>query len=61
MLGETNIITSSFNPLSGNEKTVLIIICSAIIIFGVYPKPLLDIAEPAVIKLVDGYRLATGK
>lgn len=61
MLGETNIITSSFNPLSGNEKTVLIIICSVIIIFGVYPKPLLDIAEPAVIKLVDGYRLAIGK
>jgi NADH-quinone oxidoreductase subunit M len=61
MLGETNIITGSFNPLSGNEKTVLMIICAAIIIFGVFPKPLLDIAEPSVIKLVDGFRLATGK
>ncbi len=61
MLGETNSITNSFAPLTGNEKTVLIIICGAIIVFGVYPKPLLDIAEPSVIKLVDGFRVAIGK
>jgi NADH-quinone oxidoreductase subunit M len=53
MLGETNSITSSFAPLSGNEKTVLVILCAAIIAFGVYPKPLLDIAEPSVVKLIQ--------
>lgn len=61
MLGETNALTSSFAPLSGNEKAVLVIICAAIIAFGVYPKPLLDIVEPSVIKLVDGFNLAIGK
>jgi NADH-quinone oxidoreductase subunit M len=54
MLGETNAITAGFAPLSGSEKAVLVILCAAIIAFGVYPKPLLDIAEPAVIKLVQG-------
>lgn len=53
MLGETNAVTSTFAPLSGNEKTVLVILCAAVIAFGVYPKPLLDIAEPAVAKLVE--------
>ena len=52
MLGETNAITSSFGKLSNNEKIVLAILCLAIITFGIYPKPLLDISEPAVIKLV---------
>jgi NADH-quinone oxidoreductase subunit M len=61
MLGETNAVTSSFAPLTGNEKAVLVIICAAIIAFGVFPKPLLDILEPSVIKLVDGFNLAIGK
>jgi len=61
MLGETNALTSSFAPLTGNEKAVLVIICAAIIAFGVFPKPLLDIVEPSVIKLVDGFNLAIGK
>lgn len=53
MLGETNSITASFTTLSGNEKTVLMIICAAVIAFGVYPKLLMDISEPAVIRLVE--------
>ncbi len=53
MLGETNAITSTFTSLTGNEKTVLVILCAVIIAFGVYPKPLLDISEPAVTKLVN--------
>ena len=61
MLGETNSITSSFAPLETNEKAVLIIICAAIIAFGVYPKPLLDIAGPAVEQLVKGVQVALGK
>ncbi|MGZ4115873.1 MAG: complex I subunit 4 family protein [Bacteroidia bacterium] len=61
MLGETNAITSSFAPLESSEKAVLIIICAAIIAFGVYPKPLLDIAGPAVENLVQVVRGALGK
>ncbi len=61
MLGETNISTQGFAPLTGNEKAVLFILCAAIIGFGVYPKPLLDIAEPSVVKLVAGVRMAMGK
>ncbi len=52
MLGETNGITSTFAPLDVNEKAVLMIICAAILVFGVYPKPLMDISEPAVLKLL---------
>ena len=61
MLGETSALTASFAPLSGIDKTVLVILCAAIIAFGVYPKPLLDIAEPSVIKLVEGVQIALGK
>jgi NADH-quinone oxidoreductase subunit M len=61
MLGEVSLQYNTFAPLSGNEKTILTLICAVIIIFGVFPKPLLDIVEPSVIKLVDTYRLATGK
>lgn len=43
MLGETNKLTAGFAALTGNEKAVLIIVCAAVIGFGVYPKPLLDI------------------
>lgn len=61
MLGETNGITSSFAPLETSEKTVLIIICAAIIVFGVFPKPLTDIVSPAVDQLVGNVRAALGK
>ncbi len=61
MLGEANAASSSFSPLTTNEKTVLVLICGAILVFGIYPKPLLDIAEPAVINLVEGVRTAMGK
>jgi NADH-quinone oxidoreductase subunit M len=60
MLGETNAVTSTFTSLTGNEKTVLVILCAVIIAVGVYPKPLLDISEPAVTKLVnsiEGFRI----
>ncbi len=48
MLGETNGTTASFAPLTFNEKAVLIPIVILIIALGVYPKPLMEIAEPAV-------------
>jgi NADH-quinone oxidoreductase subunit M len=53
MLGETNSITENFEPLVKSEKAVLIIISVAIIIFGIYPQPLLDISAPAVADLVQ--------
>jgi NADH-quinone oxidoreductase subunit M len=61
MLGETNSITSSFAPLENSEKAVLLIICAAVIAFGVFPKPLLDISGPAVDQLVQGVQAALGK
>ncbi len=60
MLGETNGITSSFAPLEKSEKAVLLIICAAIIVFGVFPKPLTDIVSPAVDQLLAGLRVALG-
>jgi NADH-quinone oxidoreductase subunit M len=61
MLGVPVLQTETFAPLQSSEKITLYIICAAIIVFGIYPKPLLDIAEPAVIHLVDGVRAAMGK
>lgn len=51
MLGETNSTTSGFAALTGNEKTVLVIVCAAVLAFGVYPKPLLDIMQNDVAQL----------
>jgi NADH-quinone oxidoreductase subunit M len=45
MLGERRDSYIAFGPLAKTDKTVLIIICAAIIAFGVYPKPLNDVAE----------------
>ena len=61
MLGETNSITATFAPLETSEKAVLVIICAAIIVFGVYPKPLLDISGPAADQLIQGVQGAIGK
>lgn len=61
MLGHTVLQTETFAPLDTSEKATLYIICTTIIVFGIYPKPLLDIAEPAVVQLVNGVRLAMGK
>lgn len=61
MLGEINDRTASFAPLEASEKAVLIIICAAVIVFGVFPKPLTDIVAPAVEQLVHGVQAALGK
>lgn len=55
MLGETNAVSEKFDALSNIDKTILIIICALILIIGVYPKPLLDIAEPAVRIYINNY------
>lgn len=53
MLGEANASTSVFPDLNPNEKIVLSVIVILIIAMGVYPKPLLDIAEPSVMKILN--------
>ena len=53
MLGEVNSVAQKFTSLTQNEKTVLLILCVVIFVFGIYPKPLLDISEPSVMKLVS--------
>jgi NADH-quinone oxidoreductase subunit M len=48
MLGERRDSNITFGSIAGSDKLVLVIICAVILIFGVYPKPLNDIAEEAV-------------
>jgi NADH-quinone oxidoreductase subunit M len=48
MLGEKPSNAIAFGSLAVSDKVVLFIICAVIIAFGVYPKPLNDLAEPAV-------------
>lgn len=45
MLGERRDAAIAFGPLASTDKWVLYIICFTIIAFGVYPKPLNDLAE----------------
>lgn len=45
MLGDRNDTNIAFGPLAGTDKIVLLVICGAILFFGVYPKPLNDLAE----------------
>lgn len=45
MLGERRDTQMTFGPLASTDKIVLVVICAAVILFGVYPKPLNEIAE----------------
>jgi len=53
MLGEANALTITFAELTSNEKVILYSIIGLIFILGVYPQPILNISEPAVIKLLE--------
>ncbi len=48
MLGPTNISVEGFSDLHLTEKIVLGILVAVIIAMGIYPKPILDLAEPAL-------------
>jgi NADH-quinone oxidoreductase subunit M len=48
MLGNVNDTTSDFEELKWNEKLVLSTIAIAVIVMGIYPKPVFDIAQPAL-------------
>jgi len=56
MLGEKKDSLAAFGALSTSDKTVLIIVCATIVAFGVYPKPLNDLAEPAVKALLSNMK-----
>ena len=53
MLGGVNTSTSAFADLDGTEKLVLLIISALIILIGIYPQPILNISEAAVINLIE--------
>lgn len=53
MLGEKKSISEGFMDIVSTEKVVLFIIAAAIIIIGVYPKPLLNLSEAAIANLLD--------
>ncbi|WDF55121.1 complex I subunit 4 family protein [Mucilaginibacter sp. KACC 22063] len=52
MQGETNALTAAFTDISGTETLVLGIICTLIIVLGVYPKAVMHISDAAVTNLV---------
>jgi NADH-quinone oxidoreductase subunit M len=52
MLGEKKDSHIAFGPLASTDKLVLIIICAVILAFGVYPKPLNDVAEEGAITIL---------
>jgi NADH-quinone oxidoreductase subunit M len=52
MLGETNSVTSTILDLTSQEKLVLYPIVILVIVFGIYPAPLLKISEAAVNNLL---------
>jgi len=52
MLGERKDSQIAFGSLASSDKWVLYIVCFVIVAFGVYPKPLNDIAEESVKQLM---------
>lgn len=56
MLGEKPNNAMEFGSLATSDKVVLITVCAVIIAFGVYPKPLNDLAEPAVKALLSNLK-----
>ena len=52
MLGETNANTQSFPDMNTEEMSILIPVVLMVIAFGIYPKPLLELSEPAIAKLL---------
>lgn len=52
MLGESNAITRIFADLDEQEKWVLYPIVILVVLIGVYPVPILEMTEPAVVELL---------
>jgi NADH-quinone oxidoreductase subunit M len=56
MLGERKDSNLAFGSLHSSDKLILVIICVAVIAFGLFPKALTDIAEPAVNALIENIK-----
>lgn len=55
MLGETNSHTEEFTDILLSEKVVLGALAIAVFAIGVYPKPLLNFAEPALAQILERF------
>jgi NADH-quinone oxidoreductase subunit M len=55
MSGEVNRTTEHFKDISGTEEWVLYPVVILIVLIGIYPAPLLEISEPAVMSLLKIY------
>ena len=56
MLGDRKDSNIAFGSLSSNDKYILVIVSAAVITFGIYPKAITDIAEPAVRALLENIK-----
>lgn len=52
ILGENGTAVLGFSDVNVGEKIVLAIICAGVLVFGIYPKAILQLSEPAVTHLV---------
>jgi NADH-quinone oxidoreductase subunit M len=48
MLGEVSVATENFEEPKAHESHILWICAALVLLMGVYPKPLFNIAEPAI-------------
>jgi NADH-quinone oxidoreductase subunit M len=55
MLGEANVHTRNFAPLSRHEITMLVILVVIVVVAGIYPAPLLDIQSEAIHNLIGSF------
>lgn len=53
MLGDESPVSASFTALTINEKVLLIIVSVLILVTGIYPMPLLSIAEPSLLQILQ--------
>ena len=56
MLGEKKDVATAFGSLASSDKWVLYIICFLIVAFGVYPKPLNELAEEGTKVLMMNFK-----
>jgi NADH-quinone oxidoreductase subunit M len=52
-LGPATEATSAFRDLSWREKAYLLPIVAGLVVFGIYPKPLLEMVRPSVLTLLS--------
>lgn len=53
MLGGESDASAAFSPLTFAEQSLLVLIVALVVVMGIYPKPLLDIAEPSLRALLS--------